>query len=108
MDIYLSPIRSDENLLVEKQGDILTINSVEYDFTPLPEGATLTADAVDCPWVVKEVRRENGVLSLYMLVPHGPNAPEETRFPQPLLGVVDGPVPIPPANKPEEEEENDN
>jgi len=95
MKINLSPIRRDDSLEVTKSGDVLTINGVDYDFSQLPEGATLPRDAVDCEWLASDVERIDGELVLTLLLPHGPNASEAVRFPQPLLNVPDGLVELP-------------
>ena len=96
MKINLSPQRRDDTLMVNKTGDKLTINGVEYDFTDLPDGATLPPDAVDCEYVIDKVERIDGELHLTLLLPHGASAPHETRFPEPIVDPADGPLPLPP------------
>lgn len=96
MQIKLSPIRSDSALAVHMAGDILTVNGVAYDFGPLPDGAILPRDAVACPWLASDVARLDGEIVLTLRLPHGPNAPEETRFPQPIIVSQDGPIALPP------------
>lgn len=95
MNIKLVPQRSDAPLLVSKIGDILTINGVAYDFSPLPEGATLPADAVDCTSVVGPVERINGELQITLLLPHGPNPTQEQAFPEDILNPPDGDILLP-------------
>ena len=95
MKINLSPQRRDDTLTVIKQGDVLTINGTEYDFTDLPNGGTLPADAVDCEYVFGSVDRVNGELELTLLLPHGANASEAARFPQPIINPADGEVELP-------------
>jgi hypothetical protein len=95
MKITLSPQRRDDNLQVIKSGDTLTINGTAYDFSVVPDGATLPRDAVDCPWLASDVERIDDVLHLTLLLPHGPNAPEETRFPSPLVNPADGVLELP-------------
>ena len=95
MKITLSPQRRDDTLTVIKQGDVLTINSTEYDFTDLPDGGTLPADAVDCEFVIGSVDRVNGELELTLLLPHGANASEDARFPEPIIDPADGEVELP-------------
>ena len=100
MNIKLSPQRRDEKLTASKQGDRLTINGVEYDFTDLPDGATLPVDTIDCEYIRGDVERIEGQLHLTLILPHGPNAPHETRFPEPIVdpadGPADGPLLLPP------------
>ncbi|AHD00474.1 hypothetical protein [Leisingera methylohalidivorans] len=105
MQINWNPVRRDEALTVTKQGDALTINGEVFDFTPLPDGATLPRDAVDCDWLASGVERVGGEITLILLLPHGARAPEETRFPQPVAVTEDGPVPVPPYSIPEPQTE---
>ena len=105
MQINWNPVRRDEALTVTKQGDALTINGEVFDFTPLPDGATLPRDAVACDWLASDVERTGGEIVLTLALPHGANAPEETRFPQPLVMAGDGPVPVPPHSIVKEAEE---
>ena len=95
MKINLSPQRRDDTLSVTKQGDTLTINGTEYDFSQLPDGGSLPADAVDCEFVIGSVDRVNGELELTLLLPHGPNATEAARFPEPIIDPADGEVELP-------------
>ena len=95
MKIYLSPQRRDDTLTITKQGDILTINGTEYDFSQLPDGGTLPADAVDSEYVIGSVDRVDGEIELTLLFPHGPNASEAARFPQPIIDPSDGEVELP-------------
>jgi len=95
MKIKLSPQRRDDSLSVFKQGDVLTINGTDYDFTDLPDGGTLPAEAVDSEFVIGSVNRANGEIELTLLLPHGPNASEAARFPRPILDPADGEVELP-------------
>lgn len=95
MKINLSPVRMDETLVVARSGDVLYINGEACDLGPLLEGATLPASAIDSKWFTGQVDRENGELKLTLILPHGPNAPESTRFPQPITVVSDGLVELP-------------
>ncbi|WP_222127505.1 hypothetical protein [Pseudomonas oryzihabitans] len=99
MIVQFSPVRSDAILAVSRAGDTLTINGEAFDFSVIPEGATLPASAVACEFVVDEVTRTNGVLTLTLLLPYGP-VPLGYHFePEPLLDPADGalPLPAPPA-----------
>ena len=89
MNIKLSPQRRDDSLSVTKVGDILTINDTEYDFTPITEGATLPAEAIDCEWIVGDVSRVNEEIELTLLKPYIENTPENC-FPEPMLNAQDG------------------
>jgi hypothetical protein len=90
MIIKLSPQRRDDTIEVYKDGDKLTINGKEYDFTQLPDGATLLNDAIDCEWIISDVSRQSGKIELTLLFPHEKDAPYEKRFPEPLVGPENG------------------
>ena len=96
MHITLSPVFCADPLTLQCAGDVLTVNGEVFDFTRLPEGATLPQAAVDCRWLASDIHRIDGVLHLTLILPHGANAPEETRFPKVLTLSADGPVPLPP------------
>jgi len=100
MQITLSPIRRDDRLTLHRAGDTLTFNGEEFDFAPIPEGATLPRDAVECEWLASDITRSGGVLHLTLILPHGANAPEETRFPKALVLTTDGPVELPAYEEP--------
>ena len=95
MKITLSPQRRDDTLTITKQGDTLTINGTAYDFSQLPDGGSLPADAVDCEFVTGSVDRVDGELELTLLLPHGANASESARFPEPIIDPADGEVELP-------------
>jgi len=96
MQITLSPIRADTPLTLSRAGEVLTVNGTPHDFSPLPDGAVLPEGATGCPWIIGAVTRTGGVLQLTLLLPHGPDAPQETRYPAPLTLTGDGPVALPP------------
>jgi hypothetical protein len=95
MQINLSPMRADAALTLSRLGDVLTINGEAFDFSAIPDGATLPRDAVACPWLVSDVERIAGEIVLTLVLPHGQNAPEATRFPAPIIDPPDGPVSLP-------------
>lgn len=95
MKIHFSPQRNEQRLTVSKAGDVLTINDVEYDFTPLGEGEQLPAGSIDCAWINGDVIRKDGVIELCLLLPHGTDAPQETLFPETII-AEDGVVTLPP------------
>ncbi len=95
MYITMSPIRRDETLAASLVGDVLTLNGVEFDFGPLPEGATLPAEAIDSEWIVGDVSRIDGVLHLTVRLPHGPNPSQAVAFPEPVTVTEDGPIALP-------------
>jgi hypothetical protein len=95
MKINLSPQRRDDTLTVTKQGDTLIINGTEYDFSVIPDGATLPKEATDCAWLASDIDRIDGVLHLTLLLPYGKDASQAARFPQPIINPVDGTLELP-------------
>jgi hypothetical protein len=96
MHITLSPIRAETPLTLHRAGDVLTVNGEVFDLSGIPEGATLPREAVSGDWLVWPITRTGGDLVLTIFLPHGANAPEETRFPAPLELTTNGPVALPP------------
>ena len=95
MKINLSPQVRNGTLSVSKSGDTLTINGVTYDFTPLTGGSTLPAAAVDCEYIVGEVKREDGEIELTLLLPITRDASEAAKYPEPITMTTDGEVVLP-------------
>ena len=95
MKINLSPQVRTDTLVVSKFGDALTINGVTYDFTPLTEGSTLPAAAVDCEYIVGEVKRVDGEIELTLLLPITRDASEAAKYPEPITMTTDGEVVLP-------------
>lgn len=95
MIVSFSPVLREAKLEVEVHGDAITINGEVFDFSPLPEGATLPDTAIASDWFFGDVTRKNGVISLTISLPHGVNAPESTRFAKPIFVFKDGPVELP-------------
>lgn len=106
MQITLSPVRRDQTLSLERQGDTLVVNGEAFDFAPLGEGETLPRGAIDSDWFVGPVTREGGALSLVLALPHGAAPPEATLFPQPIIDPANGPIPLPPYSEEEEHVED--
>lgn len=96
MILILSPVRTDAKLIASVQGQTLTLNGEALDFGPLLNGATLPHAAIDSPWIAGDVTRDMaGVLTVPLILPHGPISPEATRFPAPITVTSDGPVLLP-------------
>ncbi|WP_417806464.1 hypothetical protein [Thioclava sp.] len=96
MKLTLSPRREDTPLTLSCTGETLTFNGQTLDLSAIPDGATLPADAVGSDWIVGPISRNDGELCLIIALPCGPNAPDETRFPQPIIVTQDGPIVLPP------------
>lgn len=91
LSINLSPVRSDENpLTANLAGTVLTVNEIEYDLALIPDGAT-----VEDHLVLQNVTRMGDNYQLTLVLPHGKNAPKETRFPQPIKVNSNGPIKFP-------------
>lgn len=91
LKVNLSPVRSNqERLTASWFAPILTVGEVEYDLSELPDGAT-----AEHP-VLGIVSRDNEDYEVTLRMPHGPKAPEETRFPKPVIMYIDGFIKIPP------------
>lgn len=95
MQITLSPVRLDETLTASLTGDTLTLNGETFDFSALPEGGTLPAEAIVSDWIVGPVSRVNGELHLTLRLPHGPNPSRAVAFPEPIKVTEDGPIALP-------------
>lgn len=101
MQISLCPRRHSAPLSLTITGDTLSFDGTELDLSGIPDGASLPRDAVDCEWFASGIERIDGVLHFALFLPHGPDAPEATRFPVGITIIKDGPVPLPPFNSPE-------
>ena len=83
-------------MALTRRGDVLTIDGEDFDFAGLPPGATLPRDAVSSPRIARDVERDHaGELVVTLYLPHGEAAPRETRYPDPLKLMQDGPVDLP-------------
>lgn len=103
MKIKLSPVRVDESLIAVVDGDMLIVNGELVDFSLLPDGGYIPPDAISNKWIIGGVFRQGGDINLTLVLPHGANAPIETRFPEAYdvpITVTDGPVPLPPYDAP--------
>ena len=90
MIIALNPQRRDDSLVVSKSGDTLTINGAVYDFSVIPDGATLPASAVDCAFISGDITRVAGDLHLSLVLPHGVTPSHAVAFPAPIINPADG------------------
>ncbi|MFY8310553.1 hypothetical protein ACOWPQ_18490 [Pseudomonas aeruginosa] len=99
MIIKLSPYAplpgSDERLVLARVGEVLTVNGQSFDFTPLPEGGELPAEAIGSEWFAGPVVRREGRLEFSLRLPLADGASAAARFPEPMLIESDGPVELP-------------
>lgn len=94
--VNLSPVRSDQKQpIIEWAAPVLTMNGTSYDLSQLPDGATAKHP------VLGAVERTANNYECTMRLPHGPKAPDSTRFPDPIEVTEDGPVKLPDYDEPE-------
>lgn len=96
MIIFLAPQRRDDGLTISKAGDIITINGESFDFSSLPDGATIPD--VPCEFITGPVDRIDGEIHLTLILPHGRNPSQAVAFPEPITAAEDGPIAIPQEN----------
>ena len=96
MRINLCPQLRNDSLTVSISDDVLTVNGEAFDFTPLPDGATLPFGSIDSEWFAGPVTRTGGQIEVTLLLPynHG-NASSNGTFPEPIMTTVNGPVSLP-------------
>ena len=96
MKITPSPVRMDcAPLEAAVWGDVLTLNGAAYDFSMLAEGDLYDAADLGSDWITGPIERRGGQICLTLILPCGPRAPEEARFPA-TIEVAGGIVPLPP------------
>lgn len=88
--VKFSPVRSNEEPLTASWMDpVLTVKSVEYDLSLLEDGSTATHP------VLGNVYRVGNDYGVTLMLPHGSNAPESTRFPEDIIVEDNGNITIP-------------
>ena len=96
MRISFSPQRCDDKLSLEKGiGDRIRINGELFNFDPLNDGDTISAEDVPCEWIVGPVEKVDDEVRLTIRLPHGPNPSQAVAFPDPVTVTAEGPVAIP-------------
>lgn len=68
----------------------LTIDEVPYDLSQIPDGATVRHE------VILSGTRTGDDYDVTVLLRHGSNAPERTRFPSPIEVDRNGVIDVPP------------
>jgi len=99
MNITFTPMRSDAPLTLERQGDSLIVNGTRFDFSQLPDGALLPAQAIVGVWPGGDVIREGGVLHIPVILPHAADAPAEARTVRTVCITADGPIALSPSSE---------
>jgi hypothetical protein len=95
MRMSFNPQRRDDALAISKAGDVLTINDEPFDFSALPDGASLPTEAIDCPWIAGDVKRLGGELVMTLILPIGAEPSEAQAFPADIVDPPDGPIALP-------------
>lgn len=95
MIITFHPMRGAAQYALSRAGDAIVIDGETYDFSALSDGQSLPRAAIDGTWFAGPVDRIAGVLHIPLILPHGPNAPQTTRFAPPMNIAGDGPVTLP-------------
>lgn len=96
MKITFSPVEGLPPSDVSVAGDVLTINSRLHDFSSLVEGDVLEMESVNDPMVVSDIMRLGGEIVVTIILPHGPDAKSETRYPISIDATTAGEVALPP------------
>lgn len=95
MQIKFNPQRRDDVLTAVKQGDALIVNGELFDFSALPDGATLPTEAIASEFFSGPVERIGGEIHVTLTLPHGANPSHAVAFPLPIAVTDDGPVELP-------------
>jgi hypothetical protein len=96
MRISFSPQRRDGVLALEQTSvDRLRVNGDLFNFSTLPDGASLPAGTVPCDWIAGPVERVGGEVRLTLILPHGPNPSPAVAFPEPVIVTEIGPIAVP-------------
>lgn len=96
LTLKLSPVRSDEEQYnVEWNDPVLTVDGIAHDLSELGDGDTATHETL------KEVTRVSNDYTVKLVLTHGANAPEETRFPADIVVETNGIVNLPAYNEEE-------
>lgn len=90
LKLKFTPQRNDEGQLIVNWNDpVLTVQEVQYDLSELPDGATAEHE------VLRQVIRNGNDYEVLLVLPHGSNASEATRFPQDLEIFENGIINVP-------------
>lgn len=110
MNIFFSPLRTDDVVDFAKAGDAIYINGEPFDLSPIEDGDTLPKDAINSNWFAGDVTRKDGQLIVTLTLPNPWNYSHEQAYPVPLFNVPDGTIELPkplPDPEPEIDIENE-
>ncbi|WP_284037467.1 hypothetical protein [Neobacillus sp. 114] len=86
MRVYFSPVRSDDSLVYEFNGEAITVTlngeSEVFDFSEMPDGRLDSVETTLSVNPILSAERVNGVLSVQLLNFIGVNADQEDLFPE--------------------------
>lgn len=94
--LLLIPVRMDDPLTISAEGETLIFNGEGVALEDIPA-------AIACSWIVGTPAPVPDGWVVEIILPHGADAPEETRFPASILISQDGPVNLPPFDPATEE-----
>lgn len=98
-EIKLIPqVRDDIQLALERRGDLILVNGVEFDLSFLSDGDELPASAIEHDLLrTGIISRRGAVISCDILFPISSEQTDSAAcFPQPILVMDDGPIQLPP------------
>lgn len=79
LTLNLAPVSIENETTASVNGAVLTVNGTEYDLSELPDGAAARHSELG------KVTRNGDEYECTIMLGHGPNAPYETRFPEPIV-----------------------
>ena len=105
MQISFSPQRSDKQLTLSKQGNVLIVGGDPLDFTDLPDGGEYPSEAIHNEFVVGGVKRLDGEIHITVMLPYSnSDAPTSVTFPEPIQIIMDGDIELPEGSTSESED----
>lgn len=81
MKINFNPQRDDADLVVSVAGDVITVNGEIFDFSSIPDGASLPSAAVNGGYFSGDISRNSGEIELTLIFPHKANAATVITYP---------------------------
>lgn len=95
MRIILSPCRMDGSLTLQRLADkVLKINNDTLDLSGIPAGATVDATGLH-PMLAGTIEMTESGPEITVILPIGPDASEEQRFPADIVNPPMGPIALP-------------
>ena len=85
--LNLSPQRRDGPLALERRSSVLVFNGAEFDLQ--------TPQNMKCEWLIGAPEFDETGWHVTIVLPHGADAPDATRFPNPIVVGEDGIVTLP-------------